>query len=58
MNVLVTKLQIMIGAGERKGRTNILNVYGVALRAPAITTRQGTQHGHQNKKAYRDNNYQ
>jgi len=25
----------------------------VTLRAPAITTRQGKQHGRQNKKAYR-----
>ena len=44
---------IMISAGERK-----LKVYGVTLRAPAITTRQGKQHGRQNKKAYRVNNYQ
>jgi len=29
----------------------------VTLRAPAITTRQSTQHGRQNKKAYRVNNY-
>ena len=45
----------MISAGERKGG---LKVYGVTLRAPAITTRQGKQHGRQNKKAYRVNNYQ
>jgi len=33
-------------------------VNDVTLRAPAITTRQSNQHGHQNKKAYRVNNYQ
>jgi len=32
-------------------------VNGVTLNAPAITTRQSTQHGRQNKKAYRVNNY-
>ena len=44
----------MISAGERKGRTIGLNLYGMALSAPALTT----QHGHQNKNAYRVNNYQ
>jgi len=33
-------------------------IYGVTLLAPAITTQQSTQHGRQNKKAYRFNNYQ
>jgi len=28
------------------------------MRAPAITTRQSTQHGRQSKKAYQVNNYQ
>ena len=36
----------------------MLKVYGVTLHAPAITTQQGKQHGRQNKKAYRVNNYQ
>ena len=49
----------MIIVGERNGRTiGLKNNYGVTLRTPAITTRQGTQHGRQNKKAYRVNNYQ
>jgi len=30
----------------------------VTLRAPVIATLQNTQHGRQNKKAYRVNNYQ
>jgi len=30
----------------------------VTLRATAITTRQSTQHGRQNIKAYQVNNYQ
>jgi len=46
MNLIVTKL------GHR------LKVYGVTLRASSITTRQSTQHGHQNKKGYRVNNYE
>jgi len=36
----------------------MLKVYGVTLCAPVITTRQSTQHGRQNKKAYQVNNYQ
>ena len=47
----------MISAGERKCSTIGLT-YGETFRAPAITTRQSTQHGRQNKKAYRVNNYQ
>jgi len=30
----------------------------MTLRASAITTQQGKQHGRQNKRAYRVNNYQ
>ena len=30
----------------------------MTIGAPAITTRQSTQHGHQNKTAYRVDNYQ
>ena len=45
----------MVSAGERKGRTIGLKYMACA---PAITTRQGPQHGRQNKKAYRVNNYQ
>jgi len=36
----------------------MLKLYGVTLHAPAITTWQSTQHGCQNKKAYRVNDYQ
>ena len=35
-----------------------LNVYGLTVGAYAITTRQSTQHGRKNKKAYRVNNNQ
>ena len=49
----------MISAGERKDCTiSRLKVNGVTLRVPAITTRLGKQHGRQNKKAYRVDNYQ
>ena len=47
----------MIIAGERTWGQR-LKVYGVTIRAPAIITRQSTQHGRQNKKAYRVNNNQ
>ena len=47
----------VISTGERKCSTIGLT-YGVTFRAPAITTRQSTQHGRQNKKAYRVNNSQ
>ena len=60
MNVLVTKLQLRLVQGREKVGPLLLRlkVYGVTFCAPAITTRQGKQHGRQNKKAYRVNNYQ
>jgi len=57
MNVIVTYLQLRLA----QGKENVglwVEIYAVTLRAPAITTRQSTQHGRQNKKAYRVNNYQ
>ena len=57
MNVLVTKLQLWLVQGREKvTKDRRLDV--VTLRAPVITTRQSTQHGRQNKKAIRVNNYQ
>jgi len=44
--------------GREKVGPDRLKVYGMTLRAPVITTRQGTQQGRQNKKAYRVNYYQ
>jgi len=49
----------MISAGERKGRTIGLKYmawHSVQLLYPC--TRQSTQHGRENKKAYRVNKYQ
>ena len=48
----------MICAVEGKGRIIGFKVYGVTLRAPAITTCISTQDGRQNKEPCRVNNYQ
>ena len=56
MNVIVTKLKVWLLQGKEK--VGPYKVYGVTLRAPAITTRQSTRRGRQNKKAYQVTNSQ